>query len=78
MGAALPAGGALLLDDAGESALFLGQPGDVLLESFPVGASLGTDAVGAGDVETGQREADGQVSWLSLNMAGSLRVAIVA
>ena len=47
----------------------------MLLERFAAGAGFSAnglgfipDAVAAGDVEAGRREADGQVSWLSLNL----------
>ena len=61
--------------------------GDVLPEGFALGAGLGArglhlgaDAVGAGDVQAGARPTVtmAMVSWLSLNMAGSLRMAGVA
>ena len=47
--ALLSSGGAHLLDDAGQPALSLGQPDDVLLEGFPVGFARGLSlgAVGA-------------------------------
>ena len=46
--ATLPVGGAHLLHDAGEPALFSSQPGDVLLEGFAVGAPLGPKGFTAG------------------------------
>ena len=46
--ALLSAGGAHLLDDAGESALSLSQAGDVLLEGFAVGAGFGADGIAGG------------------------------
>ena len=39
--AALPGGGAHLLDHTGEPALLLGQPGDVLLECLAIGTGFG-------------------------------------
>ena len=51
-----------------------GQPGDMPLERFALGAGFSANgldfapaAVAAGDVEAGWREADGRVSWRSLN-----------
>ena len=48
----------------------------MLLEGFAIGTSFGTDAVGAGDDEAGQREGDGLFA--DLNLVKPLRVARVA